>query len=764
MGAFTFTFAALALAPQGLSVPTADAARVAAWEQTLAESQELFAARAAMSPEDQQQVLSRVAQSLARATFFTTIHDSDDLMADGPGFQAYLGSDGVHFLGDAPGGPVAVELDLVSIGRTGFQRAIEGGVSPARAAGTDDVEYHHGGGLIERYTLLEAGLEQSFEFAQPLPGSGDLVVRLQVDSALAAPLVHESREGMRFSRDAENGIRLGAVTGIDAAGASAEGWMSFDGEYLELVLPGSFVDAASYPLVLDPLIGAEVGVYPASADTFLTRPDVAYDVTNDKYMVVWEEQNLLTGVSRLAIRWVSSSGVTSGGGAFSDGSAQIRNPAICNLNETDTYLVVCERDYINGNPNDLFMFEFDAAAQTAVTSFTVLSTPGDQRSPDVSGDPVLTYDDAFVVWDEPGLGIAGALVEVGGVGGGVPVVVGAPFSISSGTSDRSAAISKGMGNPGRALVVWTRSGNGDHTYGRLYNFQGTALSSEVALTTGAGVTNLSPDVDGDGDQFMAVYESGPGGARSIKCVRATWDGANLNVSAEDTVSDTGNLILPGIGYAGGAYIVAWTNFGGGATMQVKSVFPDCTTCEKTKTIDGAPGFGRYVVQVATTYSASLAGTSAFLTWERQDFSLPDNNASIRGHLFDAISAGPASQALRNSGIAPNPAGMVLPAGPPILGQLWLPSIDHTTFMPSAIFDALIVRLGPLDVPVGALGTLLVNVTTPGQTFITAAGQPLLIFLPLDCSLIGATLYGQGLSDNGLELKLTDAIDFTLGTF
>ena len=576
--------------------------------------------------------------------------------------------------------------------------------------------------------------------------------------------MHESREGLRFSRDAENGIRLGGVTGIDAAGASAEGWMSFDGQYLELVLPASFVDTAAYPLVLDPLIGAEVSVFLVEPDKFLTRPDVAYDVTNDKYMVVWEEQNLLTGVSRLAIRWVSSSGSPSGGGAFSDGSAQIRRPAIANLNETDTYLVVCERDYVNGDPNDLFMFEFDAAAEATITAFTVLSTPGDQRDPDLSGDPVLGFDDAFVVWHESGLGIAGALVEVGGVGGPSPVVVGSPFSISSGTSDSAPATCKGMGSPGQTLVTWQRPGNGNHIYGRLYNYQGAALSSEVALTTAAGVTNLSPDVDGDGSQFMLVYESGPNGARSINCVRVDWDGVDLNVSAEDVVSDTGNLILPGIGYAGGAYVVAWTNFSGGATMQVKSVFPDCTTCEKTKTIDGAPGFGRHVVKVATTYSASLAGTASFLTWERQDFSLPDNNASIRGHLFDAISSGAASQALRNSISAPNPAAMVLPGGQPILGQLYLPSIDHSTFMPDAVFDALIVRLGPLDVPVGALGTLLVNVTTPGTTFVTAAGQPFLIFLPLDCSLIGATLYGQGLSDNGLQLKLTDAIDFTLGTF
>ena len=766
----TLALAALALAPQGSS-PAHDPARAAAWEATLRENEELFADRPELSVQEQAEIRARLAEAMAQATAIYVIDGSDDLLASGPGFGARFHRDGWEFVPSLPDTYAGVSFELVSVRRTGSERAVAGGVAPRRVgSGWDQlIEVDHGAGLVERFEIRAEGIEQSFEFAQPLTGTGDLVVRLRIDSALAAPIVHESREGLRFSLDAENAVRLGGVTGIGAQGERAEGWMSFDGVHLDLVLPESFVDSASYPLVLDPLVGSEIS-YSSSASTSSTSPDVAYDVTNDTYAIVQERQVLpdtfSSGWSQLSINLVSPDGTIAGGAGYGSSNSNYRNPCIANMNDQDAFIFVCEAgpNPDVGDPRGLLMFTFDAATNSGISSFASLDTPGDQRNPDICGDPLVDFNDALIVWHEVGAGVAGAVVDVPGAGGGAPTLVGSTFTIATDASDRAPAVCVGLGSPGRALVVWQRFDNGDQIYGRLYDYQGAALSSEVAITSAPGAENFSPKVDGDGDQFMVVYESGNGVLRDIKGVKATWDGAALNVGPESTVQAGGYLIIPGIGFSGEAYLVAWTNFSE-TKLEAKTVFPDCSTCEKTIVVSDVPGFATYQPEIATTYSSSLAGTQAMMTWQSQDLGLPDFNGTTKAHVFDVVASGAASEALRNSAIAPNPAAMVPdPAGPPVLGTVWNPSIDHTSFLPGSGLDGLIVRVSPLDLPLPPLGTLLVNIVAPGKTFFAGPGAPFGIPLPLDCSLIGVSLYAQGLSATATDTKLCDALDVVLGTF
>ncbi|MFT5286224.1 MAG: hypothetical protein ACI8TQ_002392 [Planctomycetota bacterium] len=116
-----------------------------------------------------------------------------------------------------------------------------------------------------------------------------------------------------------------------------------------------------------------------------------------------------------------------------------------------------------------------------------------------------------------------------------------------------------------------------------------------------------------------------------------------------------------------------------------------------------------------------------------------------------------------AGTPPNPLAL-LPGqtGGPVLGGIWDPVIDHSTFMPGAIVDFLSFSLVPDNVSVPPLGTVLCGPVVLRRRRI--AGTPFSFTLPADCVLVGVSLCIQGASFGGGTFLLTNALDITFGTF
>jgi hypothetical protein len=136
------------------------------------------------------------------------------------------------------------------------------------------------GSLVEIYATSLESLEQEFAFTSS-PGAGDLVLRLEVDSSLPAA---ESADGLRWANE------LGAVSYsravvVDAAGERTPVSTQQRDGAIEIRVPASVVEHAAYPIVVDPVIGTFTVDNSASDDL---NPDIAYDVTWDRYEVTWE--------------------------------------------------------------------------------------------------------------------------------------------------------------------------------------------------------------------------------------------------------------------------------------------------------------------------------------------------------------------------------------------------------------------------------------------------------------------------------------------
>lgn len=116
------------------------------------------------------------------------------------------------------------------------------------------------------------------------------------------------------------------------------------------------------------------------------------------------------------------------------------------------------------------------------------------------------------------------------------------------------------------------------------------------------------------------------------------------------------------------------------------------------------------------------------------------------------------------GTPANPASLLFgTTGPPVIGTIYRPVIDHTSFATGSVLDFLAVSVLPSNLPT-AIGTLLIN-TPPVVIFTTMPGTPFEVPIPDDCDSAGRLLSAQGMSFSpGPVMELTNAIDCRLGTF
>src|SRR5262245_14435132 len=424
--------------------------------------------------------------SVTRAAHGAALLD-DGLWGAGPDYKIQFRRGGFELtpaLGSAAprNFPLAFELETIERGGVVVHAAVPAGPE----LGADGiVRYSHAYGIEERYETRADGVEQSFLFTEPLPGSGELVVRGRLTGELVAPL--GEHEELEFTAPGLGGVRFGAVTGIDAAGNTAAGSLRYDGQALELTLPAELVDAAEYPLVLDPLIGTPF-LIPSPGDYPVGVPDVAYDSKEAVYLVVWGRTFSLTDWDILAQR-VSTSGQAVGGIIFVEisGVTTLLPPTVANVRQSRRFLVAWS-DNGTGQVKARAVSAVDGSLSKALAVAT-------GSGPRACGEQTFSDDDALLVWDTVE-GIKGAQIGVPSIGN--PVTVGL-FTVPSGPWVGFPAIARSSGTAGRALVAY--QSEVDHTlYLAVLDRDGVLLDGPKPVAPGG-----PPAIDGDGQSWLLAY-------------------------------------------------------------------------------------------------------------------------------------------------------------------------------------------------------------------------------------------------------------------
>ena len=202
------------------------------------------------------------------------------IWARGRSYKARFGDDGatyVPFFGsNAPANhPVSFATSSARIGST----AIEcNAVAPVRDGET--ISFVRGG-FVESWHMGLEGMEQKFSFAA-LPATGDLVITIGTQTDL-----EPSCAGGVIAFTNELGrVDYGAAVAIDASGRRFAMSSAFAAGSIELRLDRADVARATLPVVVDPIVTTFPMLNAALTDF---APDVAYDASTGRYLIVYEE-------------------------------------------------------------------------------------------------------------------------------------------------------------------------------------------------------------------------------------------------------------------------------------------------------------------------------------------------------------------------------------------------------------------------------------------------------------------------------------------
>ncbi len=685
------------------------------------------------------------------------VSTTDAVRAMGPDYSARFDDRGIEYLpvlGRAAARPYPVRFTLDSVRRGARELPFDAAAAPAVRG--DSVRYERSATVTEVYDARRSGIEQSFVFAERPAGTGDLVVRGAITTDL--PLAQASDDGVRYELPGTGGVTFGAVTGVDANGATARGSIRVagDGTHVEWVLPAAFVDGAAYPLVLDPLIGSAFAVGDALGIDL--RPAVAFDQSGSRYLVAWTVVTSAT-TSELRGQLVSSAGVAIGSLLLlSGGQAPHPDyaPAVANVNASNRFLVVW-RTRDNGI-SDLYCVAVSAATGAVSPNVLIDGQSSNDYVFDVGGDLRAVGDKCLVAFTASGFPLPSlrrVLVQVPPTGA---PILGTADSLYTGEVG-SVAVSRSAGAAGRWLVAWTNAGSAAGPFanvtGAAVSEVGTACSSlfTIASSPGGDVGHVTCATS-DGDRFVVGWQDNV--TDRVRVCPVTLTGLcpatiTLGTTVEPS-STAGAQMAPALDYAKDKYVLAWTQSiaGTGLRTFVKGLDPTtCAACGLEHAVE-ISGSTQEQGAIASRWSGGDATSDeALVVW---------SNGTIRGRRFEA----------RSNDVVTAMGGGCSLSGftdfPTYNGDATIGATDFQLVLgnPVSLPLILVLGFGNLSAPCGSCTIV------PTLDILFPAVNPFTLLIPCDPLLIGVDIYTQWVllkpSDCPIlpDLAFTSALRFTIG--
>lgn len=480
------------------------------------------------------------------------------LLARGKTYKAQFAADGftyVPFLGsDAPRN-YPVKLVLQGIEANGKALAFNN-APPVRQGDRVVIDR----GLVQEvYLLTPESVEQQFIFTGK-PGSGDVVIRMAVQSDFAS---QDAGGMLRFANDL-GGVTYSKAVTIDSAGRATDSPTSLvDGQSIEISLPESLLSGSAYPITVDPMINTFVAASTAGS-TAERDPDIAYDATDDGYLIVWEHNFSATDGDIYSERYDYNGTAMSSSLALIDGGfSNWRRPRVANNNFNNNYLVVAEVG--TAGARQVWGRTRDAASNTmgAQTQISDGAFSGDQFNADVGGDPYITTSASFycVVWQRnltvTDTDILGRMVTpaTGATSGSVILIENSGSSLYSNPS---------ISNSNNTLLwnvayQFTASATDEDIYGSQLSWSGGITTANFAIDS-SGVNNTNPAVSGAiGSNFVTVYEEDPTNLGDIYC--RIYSGSTYvsggNLTTLENIFPTTNRRRPSIDNNADHFMVAY---------------------------------------------------------------------------------------------------------------------------------------------------------------------------------------------------------------
>ena len=227
----------------------------------------------------------------------------------------------------ASGGWLQIQLRSITRGGAAvYQRENLSPGARAERSSDDAVIIRRGAEVTETFTSRDDGVEQAFELARVPDGRGDLEFVCDVAvSGLTAQAARSDREGgiCFSSAGGRSAVRYGQIVIRDAAGRGIAAQPRFDATARTLAfnVPADWLNAAAFPIVIDPMVGGDFVVSP---DNPVGVAPPAICAGNNNYLIAWDDFTLGATAPTLLAAVVTQTGVVSAPIQLSSNSAAPR--------------------------------------------------------------------------------------------------------------------------------------------------------------------------------------------------------------------------------------------------------------------------------------------------------------------------------------------------------------------------------------------------------------------------------------------------------
>lgn len=512
-------------------------------------------------------------ESLARRACGISASDGK-LHAIGPRYLAELRADAIVYtpaLGRQAPSTAPWSATPLSVGREQGAQLELGLATPLLDGGRAELTY--AGGLRAIYEARPDGLEQSFAIDARPAGSGELVIRQRIESGWPLASI-DAQAGIEWGSCATGGLRLGGVTAIDANGAKTAGSLALRDGLLEYRVPAAFVDAAAFPLLVDPLIGTLVHIGGDNGALEDIGPDAAFEPMTARYLVAWTRQLSSSSAMVVAQRTTSAGGLV-GAPLLLSSLATVHTDAkvsVAVCPAADSFVVASEREFPVSGFGSVTGVELRAVS--AITgaispSYGIYGALASYQLPVLASQRSSSDNHVILLYAQSGL-VAQSQIEARKITVSAGPALGFGNDVTVHIYDASQetltgiAISRSGGTQDRYLFAFSlRSGTPADT-----DIRARVLDGDLAVQSGAQLIATSstlderhPTVDGDGTEWVVAWEQSTLGGTdsSIWARRFTYGSLGISIDAASPVS---NLQFyaesePAIAFTGETYLLAW---------------------------------------------------------------------------------------------------------------------------------------------------------------------------------------------------------------
>jgi len=227
-------------------------------------------------------------------------HNPDHYRVEDPAYSVEFTPDAITYYQKRDGqnqNNDTLQFQLISIGASAQLFSIN---RPSSLISEENrVTYFRTPLIKEIYEVRKDGVEQSWIIEQPLTdNSGDMIINGMLTTQLH-PRSNNKGGIDFFNKSGDYVTTYSNVTVIDKEGKKIILSPRYEDSRLTITVPEKWLDEAVYPVVVDPVLGADIRVDNlATTDNY---PAIAFDGTN--YLIVWQSGTPnATGTGTTAIR------------------------------------------------------------------------------------------------------------------------------------------------------------------------------------------------------------------------------------------------------------------------------------------------------------------------------------------------------------------------------------------------------------------------------------------------------------------------------